>query len=52
MPRRRTFAADILSFAHSMLAALRHPACAGQQRRLRGTGSPSLSSCASKPTGR
>ena len=26
--------------AHSMLTALRHPACAGQQRRLRGTGNP------------
>ena len=38
---RRTFAAGILPFAHSMPAALRHPACAGQQRRLPGTGSPS-----------
>ena len=40
MPRRRTFATDILSFAHSMLTALRHPACAGQQRRLSGHGQP------------
>ena len=38
---RRTFAAGILPFAHSMPAALRHPVCAGQQRRLQGTGSPS-----------
>jgi hypothetical protein len=36
MPRRRTFAPDILSFALSMLTALRHPACACQQRRLSG----------------
>jgi len=40
MPRRRTFAAGILPFAHSMLTALRHPACAGQQRRLSGHGQP------------
>jgi len=40
MPRRRTFATDILSFAHSMLTALRHPACACQQRRLSGHGQP------------
>ena len=40
MPRRRTFASDILSFAHSMLTALRHPACACQQRRLSGHGQP------------
>ena len=40
VPRRRTFAAPILGFAHSMLTALRHPACAGQQRRLSGHGQP------------
>jgi len=46
MPRRRTFATAILSFAHSMLTALarspplRHPAYAGQQRRLSGHGQP------------
>ena len=28
------------AFAHSMLTALRHPACAGQQRRLSGHGQP------------
>jgi hypothetical protein len=39
-PRRRTFATGILPFAHSMLTALRHPACAGQQRRLSGHGQP------------
>jgi len=38
---RRTLASDILSFARSMLTALRHPACAGQQRRLPGHGQPS-----------
>ena len=49
MSRRRTFATSTnppgadrcpLSFAHSMLTALRHPACAGQQRRLWGHGQP------------
>jgi hypothetical protein len=40
MPRRRTFATAILACAHSMLTALRHPACAGQQRRLSGHGQP------------
>jgi len=47
VPRRRTLAAVILTFARSMLAALRHPGSAGQQRRLRGTGNPELvkSSC-------
>ena len=30
------------AFAHSMLTALRHPACAGQQRRLAGHGQPAL----------
>ena len=39
-PHRRTFATAILAFAHSMLTALRHPACAGQQRRLSGSGQP------------
>ena len=39
-PRRRTFASAILAFAHSMLTALRHPACAGQQRRLSEPGQP------------
>ena len=45
-PRRRTFAMGILPFAHSMLTALarspplRHPVCAGQQRRLSGHGQP------------
>jgi hypothetical protein len=29
-----------MAFAHSMLTALRHPACAGQQRRLSGHGQP------------
>ena len=38
----RTFATAILAFAHSMLAALRHPGFAGQQRRLDGTGNPSM----------
>jgi len=38
MPRRRTFAAGILPCAHSMSAALPHPACAGRQRRLPGHG--------------
>ena len=42
-PSRRTFATDILSFAHSMLTTLRHPACACQQRRLSGCGQPSRS---------
>jgi len=32
-----------MPFARSMLAALRHPAYAGQQRRLDGTGSPERS---------
>jgi hypothetical protein len=46
MSRRRTFATGILPFAHSMLTAtarsppLRHPAYAGQQRRLSGHGQP------------
>jgi len=40
MPRRRTFATGILPFTHSMPAALRHPACAGRQRRLPGHGQP------------
>ena len=37
----RTFAPAILAFAHSMLATLRHPACACQQGRLQDTGNPS-----------
>ena len=41
VPRGRTFAAGILPSAHSMLAALRHRGFAGQQGRLRSTGSPS-----------
>ena len=40
MPLRRTFAPAILASAHSMLTALRHPACACQQRRLWGPGQP------------
>jgi hypothetical protein len=40
MPRSRTFATASVAFAVSMLAALCHPGCAGQQRRLRGTGNP------------
>ena len=40
MPHRRTLASAILAFARSMLTALRHPACAGQQRRLPGHGQP------------
>ena len=39
-PHRRTFAPAIQASAHSMLTALRHPACAGQQRRLLGPGQP------------
>jgi hypothetical protein len=35
-----------------MLPALRHPGFAGQQRRLPGTGSPSLVLVQRKPTGR
>jgi len=40
MSRRRTLATGILPSARSMLTALRHPACAGQQRRLSGHGQP------------
>ena len=40
VPHRRTFAADILSFAHCTPAALRHPACAGRRARLVGHGQP------------
>ena len=40
MPRRRTLTPPFLGFVRSMLAALRHPACAGQQRRLAGHGQP------------
>ena len=51
MPHRRTFAAPILGFAHSMLTALRHPACDDQSAETdrcpsnagsRGMGSPAL----------
>jgi len=46
MPRRRTFAAGILPFAHSMLTSLRRPGFARPATPApRGTGSPSLSSC-------
>jgi hypothetical protein len=50
-PRRRPFATGILPFAHSMLTALRHPACAGQQRRLSGHGQPltDVSECHTSP---
>jgi len=40
VPRRRTFAAPILGFAHSEASALRHPACACRLRRLLGHGQP------------
>jgi len=40
VPRRRTLAPGILPCARSMLTALRHPGCAGQQRRLVGHGQP------------
>jgi hypothetical protein len=40
VPSRRTLASAILACARSMLAALRHPACACQQRRSIGTGNP------------
>ena len=32
-PHRRTFATAILAFAHSMLTALRHPACLVSSRQ-------------------
>ena len=38
-----------MAFAHSMLTALRHPACACQQRRLSGHGQP-LTDAASRST--
>jgi len=49
MPDRRTFAAPVLGFAHSMLPALRHPACACQQRRLPGHGHPLPAFCPTTP---
>jgi len=51
MPRRRTLATAIVAFARSMLAALWHPAFAGQQCRLQGMGNPSRTSCRSQPSG-
>jgi hypothetical protein len=42
--RRRTFAFALQAPAHSDLPALRHPACAGQLRRLPGHGEPEASS--------
>jgi hypothetical protein len=41
---RRTFAFALQATAHSDLPALRHPACAGQLRRLPGHGEPEASS--------
>ena len=42
-PRRRTFAAGILPFAHSAFPPLRHPCCAEETHAgSRNTGSPSL----------
>jgi len=40
VPRRRTFAAVFLTFAHSTASALRHPVCAGRRGRLPGHGQP------------
>jgi len=37
----RTFAPAILASTHSLLASLRHPACARHQGRLHGIGNPS-----------
>jgi len=44
MPRRRTLTAALQASARSMLTALRHPGCAGQQRQLLGHGQPLASS--------
>jgi len=40
VPHRRTFATAFVASAHSMPAALRHPACAGRQGRLPGHWQP------------
>jgi len=44
VPSRRTFASALQAPALSDLPALRHPACAGQIRRLNGRGNPGASS--------
>jgi len=51
VPWSRTFAAGILPCAHSMLPALRHPAYAGQQRRLSGHGQPLAEFVSPRSTG-
>ena len=51
-PRRRTFAAAILAFAHSELTSLRHPGSAGQLRRLSEHEQPLRDSVSAKEKGK